>query len=74
MSCYLSNVTVTPSQTVTKEGDICTCRTRGTDAELNAEREAREMKEGGQRERERKRVRWEAGGVSGSVFSVVSVV
>lgn len=45
---YLSNVTVTPSQIVTKEGDICTWGTRGTDAEQNTESEAenRQMKEG----------------------------
>lgn len=43
---------MTPSQIVTKGGDICTCGTRGTDAEQNTEREARKgrMKEGRERE------------------------
>lgn len=60
MLCYLSNVTVTPSQIVTKEGDICIRGTRGTGAEQNTESEAgmRQMKEGkseAKTERERER-------------------
>lgn len=53
--CNLSNVTVTPSQIVTKDRDICTCGTRGTGSKQNTESEARmtQMREGKERERER---------------------